>query len=140
MWTEINKASSLSLNYKVSVETYAKNAKIKLNNREFLVDYYIHPQKHLHCPILTIESESQEDGKFFDLSKLLLVSSPRRVYVGNIKTGKLEDAITKIKGILDEALAAGAINSSDQIVLILYKDEGQTTKLRIYDYDQYRHV
>ena len=140
MWTEYKKASPLSSNYATQIESYVINANIILENKEFLVDYYIHPQEHFHCPILTMESESQEDANFFDLSKLLLVNSPRRVYIGNVKKGKLDDAVSKIKVILDQALASGAIHYSDQIVLVLYKNEAQTIKLRIYDYDQYRHL
>ena len=140
MRTELKKASLLSEIYQGKVRTWAVNAEIELNEQEFLVDYYIYPQGHLHCPILTAESESQEDGEFFDLSKLLLVNSPRRVYIANVQTGKLEDALLKITSMLNEALASGAIHNSDQIVFILYKKSVQTVTLRVYDYDQYRHV
>jgi hypothetical protein len=138
--TELNKNSPHASGFQELVRGYAAQGEIELIPQEFLVDYYISLRGKLHCPVLTAESESREDGGFHDLSKLLLVNSPRRVYIANVRKGSLADALEKIKAILDQVTASGVVHTSDQIVLVLYKKTGDSVDLDVYDYDQYRHV
>ncbi|MCA8489482.1 hypothetical protein [Burkholderia arboris] len=138
--TELHKKSVLKSSFKSNIESYAKSAKIKLIPSELLVDFFISPEDKKHCPILTAESESKEDLKFHDLSKLLLTTSPRRIYLANIGSSSISPATSAIQHILDEANGAGILNTGDQIVFVLYEKNGKNFVIHLFDYDQYRHL
>ncbi|HIC7210512.1 hypothetical protein [Burkholderia stabilis] len=137
---ELHKESNLKESYKENIKSYASHAKIDIIPSELLVDFFVSPKGKKHCPVLTAESESKEDLEFHDLSKLLLTTSPRRIYLANIGSSKIDAATTAIRDILDEASAAGILNLSDQICFVLYEKNGKNFVIHLFDYDQYRHL
>jgi hypothetical protein len=110
----------------------------EVREEEFLVDYYVCPKKLKLCPLLTMESEADtyaESLEFKDLDKLLAVSSPRRVYFGQVTQAKLGSAEEIIRSRLSVAYQSQLIHRGDQIVIMLNVTGGKSKGIRIYDFD-----
>ena len=110
----------------------ARTAGLTHENNEYVLDFAAFKKSPLEL-IVTAESEAsviQDRMDTLDLDKLLLVRSPRRLYVGRVnvtKTGderKLDAAREQIRARCVEAMALGLIAAVDVVDVILL----QTTK------------
>lgn len=107
-------------------------------NEEYLVDYYVSPVGKKLCPLLTMESEAKTDPDslaFKDLDKLLSVSSPRRIYFGQIRSAILSNAEAVISSRLSSAYQSQVVSRGDQIAIILNVIGGDEAGFKFYSFD-----
>jgi len=105
---------------------------------EYLLDYYVCPEGMKLCPLLTMESEAKMDLDslaFKDLDKLLSVSSPRRIYFGQVRNTILRKAETVISSRLSSAYQSQLIARGDQISIILNVIGGTDPGFKFYSFD-----
>ena len=105
---------------------------------EYLLDYYVCPVDNTLCPLLTMESEAKADLEslaFKDLNKLLSVSSPRRIYFGQVRNTSLRDAELVISSRLSSAYQSQLVARGDQISIILNVIGGEQPGFKFYSFD-----
>jgi len=113
------------------------------HHEEYLVDYYVHPIDKKLCPLLTMESEAATDSDslaFKDLDKLLSVSSPRRIYFGQVRSAILSKAEAVISSRLSSAYQSQVIGRGDQIAIILNIIGGDEAGFKFYSFDVERRL
>lgn len=115
-----------------------RHKEFKYSASEYLVDFYACTGESKLNPLVTMESEAVSENsefKFHDLDKLLSVSSPRRIYFGQVSECRLDGAKLAISEKLDAAFRSQILLRGDQVEIILLVTDGSAPGFKQFSFD-----
>ncbi|WP_296507304.1 hypothetical protein [Rhodoferax sp.] len=123
--------------------------------KEYLVDFFAASNGYKLAPIATMESESKlmtnckrgsadekgwEFDPFHDFDKLLIVSSPRRVYFGHVSSECLAEYCKELSNRLDEAYRSQTVLRGDEVVVILLVSLKESVEIQLMEFESHRRM